>query len=982
MAYIKPKNPTSFIIKKQVISVEKLVGQRNKFKNIALKEKIKLTENLRRTETEEDLEKYKDKESKTKGFSTPRLGFLDFIKNFLFNVLFGALALKLLPHLPKLKGVLITTLKIGNFAIEFAGTILNAMVTFVDKVYGIIDFGKQQIKLLGGEKAVKSYENMLGTANKLINAVLIAGMLFSDLIVTKAQVDSNQSAVGDIGKEVTEEIVKRQGFRASIQNAGRMIGNFAKGAGVVLLVGLASSILGELTFQLRKFTKKLQNDVAYLLKEAESDKNPITKVLKLITYNAALPGLKFFNFAALGLGTLLDIIGAPFRYLSELVNLGIMSLTGDAEGIKKQRENLGKFDARIREQIREYVNTLSLGTLAKEKGSFGSLYGTGATKAMGYASGGAVTREGEEAIGGVIGRTLPKKAASRTIEIPISPLNPGSDADGQMIYVNPTTQKPTETSNIETFFPNPEDPKYISPYSYLTNSYSIASSGEFLKPFLQMPIKMIMGDGSSESDYTSLAAAVNNLFVNILGRTLVPGKKTSLADELGPIDILSWAANSIKESMITPVNNLIKSLKNQFMLKSGGVTGKVSPSAQKGDGAGDNPLAEFAGQAQFVIGDSIAHGFAGRSGDGSESEDTMVGRSAAAVLKILQSRGDKLKGMLIDLSTGIANSTTDFASVEAQLSYLKSIEARVRVLGVGNPFSKKHNGLNEKLSQMVKSKGFYFYGGYDGATDGVHGTPTDYSDLKAKHAQETIATKGSEGQSESIPQGNISVLQLKQLATNAGFSQNEIPIMVSIAMAESGGNSKAHNKVPPDNSYGLWQINMIGELGPDRRKRYGISSNEKLFDPTTNARVAKKIREEQGLGAWTTYTGGEYKKFLSISSKYHGGYVNKTQMVLTHPGEYVVDADSVKFLGINFYDIINETETVSQRKNASESLISILEQYTEDGFVESEDDYTYQVPTQQIIVMPGSTIPIRSSGFSGGGSSNTDDPSLDGLEFR
>ena len=469
MAYIKPKNPTSFIIKKQVISVEKLVGQKNKFKNIALKEKIKLTENLRRTETEESLEKYKDKESKTKGFTTPRLGFLDFIKNFLFNVLFGALALKLLPHLPQLKGVLITTLKIGNFAIEFAGTILNAMVTFVDKVYGIIDFGKQQIKLLGGEKAVKSYENMLGTANKLINAVLIAGMLFSDLIVTKAQVDSNQSAVGDIGKEVTEEIVKRQGFRASIQNAGRMIGNFAKGAGVVLLVGLASSILGELTFQLRKFTKKLQNDVAYLLKEAESDKNPITKVLKLITYNAALPGLKFFNFAALGLGTLLDIIGAPFRYLSELVNLGIMSLTGDAEGIKQQRENLGKFDARIREQIREYVNTLSLGTLAKEKGSFGSLYGTGATKAMGYASGGAVTREGEEAIGGVIGRTLPKKAASRTIEIPISPLNPGSDADGQMIYVNPTTQNPTETSNIETFFPNPEDPKYVSPYSYLTN---------------------------------------------------------------------------------------------------------------------------------------------------------------------------------------------------------------------------------------------------------------------------------------------------------------------------------------------------------------------------------------------------------------------------------------------------------------------------------------------------------------------------------
>ena len=109
--------------------------------------------------------------------------------------------------------------------------------------------------------------------------------------------------------------------------------------------------------------------------------------------------------------------------------------------------------------------------------------------------------------------------------------------------------------------------------------------------------------------------------------------------------------------------------------------------------------------------------------------------------------------------------------------------------------------------------------------------------------------------------------------------------------------------------------------------------------------------------------------------------VNKTDYAQTHPGEYVVDADSVKFLGINFYDIINETETAFQRKNASESLISILEQYTEDGFVESEDDYTYQIPAPKYIYIPGSTIPIGSSG-SGGGGNRDPDPSLDGLELR
>jgi hypothetical protein len=51
-----------------------------------------------------------------------------------------------------------------------------------------------------------------------------------------------------------------------------------------------------------------------------------------------------------------------------------------------------------------------------------------------------------------------------------------------------------------------------------------------------------------------------------------------------------------------------------------------------------------------------------------------------------------------------------------------------------------------------------------------------------------------------------------------------------------------------------------------------------------------------------------------------GGPVNKTDYALTHPGEYVVDADSVKLFGIQFYDIINKVEMVSQRKNASDKF--------------------------------------------------------------
>jgi hypothetical protein len=973
MAYIKLKDPTSFIIKKQVVQVEKLVGQKNKFKEVAFKKKIKLTESLRREETEESLEKYEDRGKKIKGFSTPRLGFLDSIKNFLFSVLFGSLALKLLPYLPQLKGLLITTLKVGNFAVEFAGTILNAMVTFVDKVYGIIDFGKQQAKILGGNSGVKNYENMLGMTSKVMNYVLIAGMLFSDLIVIKAQADSNQSAVGDIGKEVTEEIVKRQGFRQAIQGFATKIASTV--AAKILIVGLASSLLGELSFQQRKFTKKLENDVAYQLKEAKSDPNPITRALKLVAYNAALPGLRFFNFVSTGVGTLLDIIGAPFRYAVELLNLGIMSLTGDSDGIKRQRENLGKLDARIREQIREVVNTLSLGTLAKEKGSFGSLYGSSATTAMGYASGGAVTREGQEAIGGVITRTGGKKAISRTFEIPMSPLNPGVGIGGQMNYVDPTTGFPSPNSNIETFFPNPKDSQYINSYEYLTGSYNIVSSGEFLKPFLQMPIKMIMGNGSSEGDYNSLASSVNNLFVTILRRTLVPGTKKSLADELGFVDIFSWARDSIRKSMIDPVNTLLQSLKEQFMLKSGGSAGndKGNPSAQKGEGAGNNPLAEFAGQAQFVIGDSIAHGFAGRSGNGSDSEDTMVGRSAANVLKILKSRGDKLKGMLIDLSTGIANSPEDYKSVGEQLSYLKSIGARVRVLGVADPFSKKNNGMNEKLDQMVKSNGFYFYGGFKGSADGVHGTAADYSGLKTKQVQDTTATGNDEGKG-GLETGKGYGSAGSKLAGELGrYIDNK-------GLGNKGSGVHRHPEHPP------WEPERGHSVGSLHYKSKGARAVDiggytdeqgPILAAVAEFNKLKGIKPVQLLhGKNDTY----HTDHVHVAYK-EGGPVNKTDYALTHPGEYVVDADSVKLFGIQFYDIINKVEMVSQRKNASDSLISILSQYTEDGFPETEDDYSYQVSPPQVIMIPGPVIEIESSSGSGGGGGGGDeDYSQDDLE--
>ena len=89
--------------------------------------------------------------------------------------------------------------------------------------------------------------------------------------------------------------------------------------------------------------------------------------------------------------------------------------------------------------------------------------------------------------------------------------------------------------------------------------------------------------------------------------------------------------------------------------------------------------------------------------------------------------------------------------------------------------------------------------------------------------------------------GSLSPADLYNLALNAGFPTDTAIQMAAIAMKESGGNPGAYNGTPPDDSYGLWQINMYGNLGPARMAQFGLTDKTQLFDPATNASAAYSI---------------------------------------------------------------------------------------------------------------------------------------------
>ena len=86
--------------------------------------------------------------------------------------------------------------------------------------------------------------------------------------------------------------------------------------------------------------------------------------------------------------------------------------------------------------------------------------------------------------------------------------------------------------------------------------------------------------------------------------------------------------------------------------------------------------------------------------------------------------------------------------------------------------------------------------------------------------------------------------ELVELLAAVGFEGKALKTAWSVAMRESRGRPVAHNKNANtgDNSYGLFQINMIGSLGVDRLAKFqdkiGIAKVTDLFDPVANAKAA------------------------------------------------------------------------------------------------------------------------------------------------
>ncbi|MBL7501290.1 transglycosylase [Frankia sp. CNm7] len=120
-----------------------------------------------------------------------------------------------------------------------------------------------------------------------------------------------------------------------------------------------------------------------------------------------------------------------------------------------------------------------------------------------------------------------------------------------------------------------------------------------------------------------------------------------------------------------------------------------------------------------------------------------------------------------------------------------------------------------------------------------------------------LATTGGLMAASPASAATVSDRTIANAAKNAGLSGCRgvsTATWVAIALAESNGNTHARATGIED-SRGLWQVNLWAH-GDWVGKR-------NLYDISTNAWAAKKVCQMQGPKAWSTYTNGAYKKFLS-----------------------------------------------------------------------------------------------------------------------
>jgi len=155
---------------------------------------------------------------------------------------------------------------------------------------------------------------------------------------------------------------------------------------------------------------------------------------------------------------------------------------------------------------------------------------------------------------------------------------------------------------------------------------------------------------------------------------------------------------------------------------------------------------------------------------------------------------------------------------------------------------------------------------------------TEQVATEARPAVESEPVKKTKPFSYFENKTSLTDIELVWLLEAVGFKGQDLKEAWAIAKKESNGRPLAFNgnKLTGDNSYGIFQINMVDSLGEDRRIKFDLEHNADLFNPIKNAQIAMHMSDggrdwtswHIGKDAYTSTSGKHYAKYKEWLSKF------------------------------------------------------------------------------------------------------------------
>ena len=232
-------------IKTSVISVESLLGNSVALQKKQIDDARKAREAAQAGQAEKDLEKKKPKVA-TKGpkLNLPGKGLISSIMDFITNIVFGWVAVRLVKFAPQLAKILPFLGKIADFMVDGALLVITGLTTLIHWGYKLVEMGRGLVKGVFGEEGAKKFDTFMGSIKNLIAGFLVWKIIGQKIF--KAIVGNIKNAFN-----IIKGIFAKAGKILNFLTGGRA-GNLAKN-----ILGKGKNLVGGIGRRLGVGAKKL-----------------------------------------------------------------------------------------------------------------------------------------------------------------------------------------------------------------------------------------------------------------------------------------------------------------------------------------------------------------------------------------------------------------------------------------------------------------------------------------------------------------------------------------------------------------------------------------------------------------------------------------------------------------------------------------------------------------------------------------------------